>query len=250
MVKLLFLCAPVVIILPQVLIFVIRGAEYLDKGTIILCDNTINQAPWLQKFGNAAIVIIIWPTILCVPIVTVCMTLLYRHVLRREQRNDRYSFAGNLQRTRSNVMAMQGIFYVLAYLAVETPWIVLAFYQTRGKLIPPRFLWGEALIHLQGFLNAMVYLRPRFTAYLCQRFPRCPFMFPRQRPLSFSGFRESCVAVNKNTEQPTRDDDAEGASSFRSGRPEAPRDYTVTIDGNTGKAATPSREIAADADCT
>ena len=169
--RFLFLCAPPLVMLPQLIIFVVKGAEELRNNYFASCDNISNQDAWLRSVGKWSTVIIVWPTLLCVPTVMVCMLLLYRHVLEQERRNDRYSFSGEVHRTQSNHTAIQGICYVLAFLIIKAPWIAYAVYRVNSKTPPQRFGWGQALIDLQGFFNALVYLRPRFVAYLKRRYP-------------------------------------------------------------------------------
>ena len=67
------------------------------------------------------------------------------------------------QREHSNKVAIQGILYVWAYLIVSVAFLLL---DVEKKRFSHAFDYANAFISpLQGFLNVMVYLRPRYLTY-------------------------------------------------------------------------------------
>ena len=117
------------------------------------------------------------PSIIALPIVIGCMLLLYSSVLRQEQSNDRFRVSRNTRADRaySRQVAYQGILYVWAFLAVEVPWITAISLWSQNK--DPDRMWVSTAIFLplQGFWNALVYLRPHYWHYvqraLCRKEP-------------------------------------------------------------------------------
>ena len=67
------------------------------------------------------------------------------------------------KREHSNKVAMQGILYVWAYLVVSISFLLL---DVEKKRFSHAFDYANAVVcPLQGFLNGMVYLRPRYLTY-------------------------------------------------------------------------------------
>ena len=110
--------------------------------------------------------------IISLPIIVACMTLLYRTVLQQEQANDRYRFGGQVDRTQSKLVGMQGIYYVWAFLIVELSWLSQIVLTAMGIVdgnSHDRYSYVTSFTTpLQGFLNACVFLRPRYMEYLRQ----------------------------------------------------------------------------------
>jgi len=103
-----------------------------------------------------------------------CMVLLYKAVLRQEQRMLSYSFdprASGGQRSRE--VAMQGIKYVAAYLITFIPYTILAILVIL-RIEMPLFLQilNSIFLPMQGFFNALVYYKKpcqRLYNYFCCR---------------------------------------------------------------------------------
>ena len=106
------------------------------------------------------------PQILCGSVILTSMILLYITVLKNERANDRYRFEGSANREHSNRVAMQGIFYILAFMLTWCTWIVLIALQITGRKVPFALQFVSLiLMPLQGFFNSIVYLRPRCLYY-------------------------------------------------------------------------------------
>ena len=108
--------------------------------------------------------------VLSLPIIIACMVMLYLSARKVERANDRYRFEGNTSRQHSRRVAVQGILYVWAFLIVELTWvsiIVLIALRLNTGVQYVRYTYFTSLVlPLQGFLNALVYLRPRYVDYL------------------------------------------------------------------------------------
>ena len=152
-VQFLLVVFPMAAMLPQHILAVVWGSANMNglgycanfspyplgcDGNTIQCERGAKIKETWYGHGNLGNALgIMWPSIVALPIVVTCMCILYLHVLRREQANDRYNFDGDhQQRSRSRQVATQGIFYVLVFLTLETPWVATAFYSAQGKNPP------------------------------------------------------------------------------------------------------------------
>ena len=87
---------------------------------------------------------------------------------RRTRNRTRLSQVEAARRKYSNLVAWQGIWYVVAFLAVELPyWTIVMLYEET----PVRYArFGVLLIPSQGLFNALVYQRPKILAYLDEHY--------------------------------------------------------------------------------
>ena len=94
------------------------------------------------------------------------MTLLYRTVLIQERNLDRFNISGDQNRALSKRVAMQGIYFSVAYVLTWIFWyvymVILIFFDAQPE-------WLLILIAIfmpsQGLYNLIVYLRPRYLRF-------------------------------------------------------------------------------------
>ncbi|CAB9507656.1 expressed unknown protein [Seminavis robusta] len=183
---------PLVIVLPWcILSLAWEGGNYNGRTCGMMqaypqfCDNELVKCErggkivdvFWQNNANTprGWILMVLPSIVCGPIVVGCMFLLYLYVLRQELANDRYRISVSTKESRrhSQQVAFQGILYVWAYLAVEIPWIVGVSMWAQRKANPALFVIPSILMPLQGWWNAVVYLRPRYWPWIQQRLSCC-----------------------------------------------------------------------------
>lgn len=141
-----------------------------DDATGIPCIRGGKFSETIYKEGKwyeGGLLYLVFPSLICIPIVIVCMTLMFWTVYRQERANDSYRHRGSITAAQSRMysrqVAVQGILYVFAFLAVELPWVVGVFLWGRAFRDPrPASIAQASLVPLQGFWNALVYLRPRY----------------------------------------------------------------------------------------
>lgn len=108
------------------------------------------------------------PVWVCVGFVTLVMISLYVQMRALERANNRYSIGPNSSRKheRSTQIAVQGMLYVLAfYITWFFPSIQRITEFTADKNYFAVQMLDASLLPLQGLLNALIYVRPRFIRY-------------------------------------------------------------------------------------
>ena len=109
--------------------------------------------------------------------VTVAMIMVYQKVRKQEDRMTRYSLPGSqISRSISKEVATQAIWYLAPFYLAWIPITVFsagkatgsiqAYLSTKGST--EKFIWSLWIVisvPLQGFLNFLVYLRPRFLKW-------------------------------------------------------------------------------------
>ena len=171
------------------------GGVANDNDTSLNTTSTNTTMCSISRRGSetASIdIILFFAAIASICIICICMYLLYRTVLQREISRERFRFqpssppppattAGVLPTTSSvetesphqqqtnrplsEAMRRQGLWYSGAFLLWVLPWIV---YKVVVEFInPPIWFKGivAATLPSMGWLNALVYCRPRFLAY-------------------------------------------------------------------------------------
>ena len=120
-----------------------------DNKTIQCTRGSLFMDTFLQWSPAVNTALICHGSVICVPIVIVCMSSLCDHVFRTERASERYRFERSVStmvmelatlpmtplpaprrtHTQTTQVAVQGICYLLSVLAVEVPWTcwVLAF---------------------------------------------------------------------------------------------------------------------------
>eukprot|EP00550_Attheya_septentrionalis_P002410 CAMPEP_0198280698 /NCGR_PEP_ID=MMETSP1449-20131203/727_1 /TAXON_ID=420275 /ORGANISM="Attheya septentrionalis, Strain CCMP2084" /LENGTH=1194 /DNA_ID=CAMNT_0043976127 /DNA_START=257 /DNA_END=3841 /DNA_ORIENTATION=+ len=132
------------------LVFAFAGLPYYDN--VILWCNNANANPWPHLPMTFAIVF-----------VTVIMGMMCWHVYKEERVSKKWR-SGHGQRTSlSAKVCWQSIYYLLAFYLVWPPYLVLQYTWVAGKGYDKYYfiLFSGMLVPLQGFWNAVVYLRPR-----------------------------------------------------------------------------------------
>ena len=179
------------------------------KECMVIPGMECERGKGFEKFiesGPYTFLLVAVPFVISLPIVMICMILLYLYILKHEQANDRYRFESTMRsrsssiqvvvktfsyyiwkfcsRTRnvfcpqhrklSNQVATQGIFYVWSFLIVSASWMYFSVItsiagQNGGELPTSEWLLiftNGFIVPLMGFFNALVYLRPRYIEYI------------------------------------------------------------------------------------
>lgn len=106
-------------------------------------------------------------TMVMINICLICtMSMLYWTVLQLERRMDRYTLDERANRIQSKILGVHGLLYVLAFYLAWLPPLITVILGLSG-VVPSQ---GLKLITatttpLQGFYNALVYLRPGYLKY-------------------------------------------------------------------------------------
>ena len=114
--------------------------------------------PWLFYYG----LVIMVPS----------MVFLFRSIRRRELSNESFNPDGEISdRRHSKAMAMQGLLYVLAFILTYLVFFMqlaqLTFTDNYHFFTDQQWLAAmSGSLPLQGLFNALVYVRPRYLAYL------------------------------------------------------------------------------------
>eukprot|EP00816_Leptocylindrus_hargravesii_P000927 CAMPEP_0196826332 /NCGR_PEP_ID=MMETSP1362-20130617/93572_1 /TAXON_ID=163516 /ORGANISM="Leptocylindrus danicus, Strain CCMP1856" /LENGTH=298 /DNA_ID=CAMNT_0042206899 /DNA_START=338 /DNA_END=1234 /DNA_ORIENTATION=+ len=166
---------PFMLIVPFIvaLSLAVTGLAYDMYGTIgFWC--------WLKSDETKrwrSYVFLLIPVWCVIVFVTVAMIMVYLKVRKQEDRMARYSLPGSqVSRSISKEVATQAIWYLAPFYLAWIPTTFFAAGKVTGilnKYLSTRdsgekfiwFLWIVTFVPLQGFLNFLVYLRPRFLKW-------------------------------------------------------------------------------------
>ena len=134
------------------------------------CWISFGENQTVLKYGF--LLIPVWTVI---TFVTVAMVMVYRVVLKQENRMARYSLPGSqVSRTISKEVATQALWYLVPFYITWVPPSLLNIFKTYAKSHlddvdrDGKFVWilfVVTFVPLQGLLNFLVYLRPRFLKW-------------------------------------------------------------------------------------
>mmetsp|Transcript_38627 Transcript_38627/g.71394 ORF Transcript_38627/g.71394 Transcript_38627/m.71394 type:complete len:409 (-) Transcript_38627:265-1491(-) len=109
----------------------------------------------------------------CIIFSTVAMLMMYLSVLNIEKKNQRYIFGSQgsqgrdkRKTERSKQVAKSCLFYLVAFYFVWFPHVVWEALRLVNSVVSPGvYLFMVTTFPLQGFMNFLVYLRPRYLDY-------------------------------------------------------------------------------------
>lgn len=129
-----------------------------DQDNLVECER--GKLSWIFRW--AFFYAWIW---LYFVMIAVCIALVYLKVLRQEQRQNRFNRIPGLEldRRRSRRVAYQALLYVGAYYLTFLFGTITRSMQLADRPVPQAiFICFVIFYPLQGFLNAMIYMSPRF----------------------------------------------------------------------------------------